>query len=275
MKHQATRFRFTILIAACLGCSSNSLDQTLTLATTTSTRDSGLLEKLLPEFEVQTGIKVKVVAVGSGQALELGRRGDADVLLTHAPNAERQFMADGYGLERHSVMFNDFVLVGPRSDPGDVQGEPSIAVAFNRIADAKSLFVSRDDSSGTHMKEQEIWRQSKIKSKGDWYLQSGSGMAEALRLANQKSAYTLSDRATFLAQQSSLKLVILSEGDPLLRNPYAVMVVSPRKHPHVQSQNAKRFAEFLLETSTQALISKFGKEQFGQALFFVNPSRKE
>lgn len=271
-----TLLRIAMLAVVCLlGCTSNSADQTLTLATTTSTRDSGLLEELLPKFEAKTGILVKVVAVGSGQALELGRRGDADVLLTHAPNAERQFMADGDGLERHSVMFNDFVLVGPRSDPGGVRGEPSIPVAFQRIADTESLFISRDDNSGTHMKEQEIWRRSKIDPAGDWYLQSGSGMAEALRLADQKSAYTLSDRATFLAQRSALELVILSEGDALLRNPYAVMVVNPQKHPHVRIQHAKRFAEFLLEPTTQALISEFGKKQFGQTLFFVERSSKE
>ncbi len=224
---------------------------------------------LVPLFETETGIEVKVVAVGSGQALELGRRGDADVLLTHAPDAEQQFMEEGHGTERHAVMHNDFVLVGPQSDPADVGNQTAITEAFRRIAENQSPFISRGDESGTHMKEKKIWKEGGIVPHGEWYLRAGAGMAAALRMAAEKHAYTLSDRGTFLAQQESLDLTILCEGDPLLQNPYAVIVVSTEKHPGVNQQAVRRFAEFLLSPAIQAIIGEFGIARFGQPLFFA------
>jgi len=263
--------RYIALVALLTGCSAAQQEATLTLATTTSTRDSGLLDVLVPMFEKETGIKVKVVAVGSGQALELGRRGDADVLLTHAPNAEEQFMAEGHGEQRRGVMYNDFVLVGPETDPAGVKDQTSITEAFRRIARRESPFVSRGDESGTHMKEKKVWKEAGIEPQGKWCIQAGTGMAEVLRMASEKGAYTLADRGTFLAQREGLDLVVLSEGDTLLRNPYAVIVVSSEKLPGINAQAARRFSEFLVSPKTQRVIGEFGVEQFGQPLFFPTP----
>ena len=245
--------------------------ESITLATTTSTRDSGLLDELLPLFEKQTGIRVNVVAVGSGQALELGRRGDADLLLTHAPAAEKEFIKQGFGTKRQLVMHNDFVLVGPHSDPAKVLGEPSITTVFRKISEAESGFLSRGDNSGTHMKEKIIWKAAKVAPKGGWYLEGGSGMAQTLRIASEKRAYTLSDRGTFLSQKKHLQLEIVSEGDLLLKNQYAVLTISPKKHPHLNHAAARKFAEFLLTEETQKVIAKFGVKKYGQPLFFRNP----
>ncbi|HUG93014.1 MAG TPA: substrate-binding domain-containing protein [Planctomycetaceae bacterium] len=266
--------RRILLAAIVLGAGScrPAVDQTdsLTLATTTSTRDSGLLDVLVPVFEQETGLRVKVVAVGSGQALELGRRGDADVLLTHAPEAERRFMAEGFGEKRGDVMHNDFVLVGPDHDPAGVRGETSITQAFRRISETGSRFVSRGDESGTHLKEQQIWSEAAVEHGGDWYLSAGTGMAEALRLASHKRAYTLSDRGTWLSQRARLELAVLVEGDALLRNPYAVIVVNPARHPQVHAGAARRFAEFLLSPPARKIIREFGVREFGEPLFFVS-----
>ena len=219
-------------------------------------------------FEAETGIEVKVIAVGSGQALELGRRGDADILLTHAPHAEEQFMDEGHGDQRLPVMHNNFVLVGPPTDPADLGDQTKITEAFRRIAQNESPFISRGDESGTHMKEKMIWSSGQIDPQGEWYVRAGAGMAEALRMASEKRAYTLSDRGTFLTQRDRLDLVILFESEPLLHNPYAVIVVSSAKHPHVNHQAASRFAEFLLSPKVQTVICEFGAERFGQPLFF-------
>ncbi|MHB9078599.1 MAG: ABC transporter substrate-binding protein [Pirellulaceae bacterium] len=255
------------------GCStSTDANPSLTLATTTSTQDSGLLDVLVPLFAKETGIEVKVVAVGSGQALEIGRRGDADVLLTHAPEAEKQFMSDGDGESRREVMYNDFVLVGPKEDPAHVQGQTSIVDALRQIAAAKATFVSRGDESGTHMKEKAIWKQATVTPQGDWYLSAGTGMAATLRLASEKHGYVLADRGTFLSQQEQLELVILGEGDALLRNVYAVIVINPAKHNHLHHSEAQRFADFLSAAGTQELIGKFGADKCGQALFVPLPS---
>ena len=260
---------FAAVVFAIAGCEpAHDQTQTLTLATTTSTRDSGLLKVLVPMFEKETGIEVKVVAVGSGQALELGRRGDADVLLAHAPDAEKQFMAEGYGEQRRGVMHNDFVLVGPQTDPAGIKNQSSITKAFQRIARSKSPFISRGDESGTHMKEKKIWKEASLDPAGKWYVRAGAGMAQALRIASEKRAYTLADRGTFLSQRDRLDLTIHSQGDPLLRNPYAVIVVSSAKHPGLNHQAASRFSEFLLSPKVQRIIAKFGVERFGQPLFF-------
>ena len=226
------------------------------------------MDLLVPMFEKETGIEIKVVAVGSGQALELGRRGDADVLLTHAPDAERQFMADGHAEQRRGVMHNDFVLVGPRTDPAQIKDQTSITEAFRRIAQSESLFISRGDDSGTNMKEMEVWKEAAIEPRGDWYVQGGAGMAVALRIASEKRAYTLADRGTFLSQRDRLDLTIHFEGGPLLHNPYVVIVVSSKKHPGVNQQAASRFLEFLLLPKVQQIIGEFGVEQFGRPLFF-------
>lgn len=246
---------------------------TLTLATTTSTQDSGLLDVLLPLFEKQTQIKVKVIAVGSGQALELGRRGDADVLLAHSPEAEQKFMAEGGGAERRSVMYNDFVLVGPARDPAKVRSQKTIVAALQELARIQATFVSRGDESGTHQKERALWKQAAVEPAGAWYISAGSGMGAVLRMANEKQAYTLTDRGTYLAQRRQLDLALLHAGDAALRNPYSVITVSSAKHPHVQRAAAQRFAQFLVSPAAQKAIGEFGVAKFGQPLFF--PSARD
>jgi tungstate transport system substrate-binding protein len=241
----------------------------ITLATTTSTQDSGLLDVLVPLFRERTGIDVAVVAVGTGQALELGRRGDADALLVHDRPGEDRFMAEGHGDLRRDVMYNDFVLAGPAADPGGLRGTPSIAAAFARIAELRLPFVSRGDESGTHRKELMVWRRAGVEPRGDWYIRAGAGMGQVLRMADQERAHTLSDRATFLALGRGLDLAILSEGDPLLRNPYGVIAVSPAKHPHVRHEGARKFVAFLLSPEAQRTIARFGVDQHGQPLFRV------
>jgi tungstate transport system substrate-binding protein len=265
-----------LLTLTTAGCArSTRPDQGLTLATTTSTQDSGLLDVLLPMFRRQSGIEVKVVAVGTGQALQLGRRGDADVLLVHDPASEEKFMTDGFGVLRQAVMYNDFVVVGPETDPATVRGEKSVTEAFTRIARSRSPFLSRGDESGTHQKEREIWRRANVAPQGDWYIQAGAGMGQVLRMADQKRAYTLSDRATLLAQQQGANLTILSQGDPLLVNRYSVILVSPDKHPHVRYEAARKFADFLLSPKIQRSIADFGTDRYGQPLFFIGAPGRE
>jgi len=277
---------FAFLSWCLLGCSggvdsknSNSVSNrdALTLATTTSTRDSGLLDALIPLFESETGIKVKVIAVGSGQALEMGRRGDADILLTHAPKAEKEFVANGYGTKRTLIMHNDFVIVGPTdgSTNGSVnainEGSNSAAKAFKEIAASEAKFVSRGDDSGTHRKEMALWQAAELQPEGDWYLEAGAGMAAALRIANEKEAYTLTDRGTFLSQQDLLQLSIVLEGDPLLRNQYAAIPVNAERHSHVNAAASEQFVNFLIKPNTQKTIAEHGVKKFGQPLFFPNP----
>jgi tungstate transport system substrate-binding protein len=266
----------TCVVAALLafaGCTWRSPPgQTVTLATTTSVQDSGLLDVLLPLFRERTGVEVKAVAVGTGQALELGRRGDADVLLVHDPDAERRFMDAGHGALRREVMHNDFALVGPPDDPAGVKGQKSIAEAFARVAAREAPFVSRGDESGTHQKEKAIWRRAQVEPHGGWYVRAGAGMAQALRMADEKRAYTLTDRGTFLAQRKGLDLAVLSEGDALLVNTYSVILVNPEKHPHVRRDAAGRFAEFLLSPEGRQTIADFGKDRYGEPLFFPGPA---
>jgi tungstate transport system substrate-binding protein len=264
-----------LLTVTAVGCTrSTPAEQSLTLATTTSTQDSGLLDVLVPMFRKQAGVEVKVVAVGTGQALQLGRRGDADVLLVHDPASEEKFMAEGFGVLRQEVMYNDFVLVGPKDDAAKVQGQKSAAEAFARIASQGSLFISRGDESGTHQKERQIWRQAEVDPQGDWYIRAGAGMSQVLRMADQKQAYTLSDRGTYLAQGQGIGLSILLQGDPLLVNRYSVIVVNPEKHPHVHHQAARKFAAFLLSQEVQGKIAAFGADRYGQPLFFAGRPEK-
>lgn len=239
----------------------------LILATTTSTQDSGLLDDLLPRFEKATGLRVKTIAVGSGEALAMGRRGDADVLLVHSKAAEDEFMAGGFGALRLDVMYNDFVLVGPPSDPAGVRGR-TILDSLRRISGAGALFASRDDRSGTHARELDLWKKAGIDPKGKaWYVATGQGMGETARIASEKKAYTLADRGTFLALRKTLDLAVLVEGDASLRNSYRVLVVSPEKHPKVRAAAARRFAEWLVSDEAQRAIGAFGRERFGQPLF--------
>jgi tungstate transport system substrate-binding protein len=242
--------------------------QTLTLATTTSTQDSGLLDYILPDFESEYNTKVDVIAVGTGQALQLGEDGNADVLLVHARAREDAFMDAGHGVRREDVMYNDFVIVGPESDPAGIQGMTDAAQAFQKIAEAQAPFVSRGDDSGTHTKEKAIWEAAGIEPSGDWYISAGQGMGAVLTLANEQQAYTLSDRATYLARTlEGTELVIEVEGDPVLFNPYGVMAVNPDKSPEINNELANTFIDWLISVPVQEKISQYGIEEFGSPLF--------
>lgn len=242
----------------------------LILATTTSTQDSGLLDVLVPMFEDEHGYSVKTIAVGSGQALRLGREGEADVLLSHSPDAEEEFVAGGYSESRAPVMYNDFVIVGPASDPAGVAGAGSAGEAFQRIAGAEAIFVSRGDGSGTHVKELALWSAAGIEPSGSWYQEAGLGMGAVLTVTNDRRGYTLSDRGTFLAQRGNFDLEILFEGDEALFNQYHVIVVNPDLHSAINVEGARAFAEFIRSADAQAIISTFGVEEFGQPLFVPN-----
>ncbi|NLE76038.1 MAG: solute-binding protein [Chloroflexi bacterium] len=240
----------------------------LILATTTSTQDSGLLDVILPEFTKQSGIQVDVIAVGTGQSLKLGEDGNADVVLVHARASEDAFMAAGHGVRREDVMYNDFVIVGPEADPAGIKGQADAAQALKMIADAKAPFVSRGDESGTHVKEKAVWAKAAIEPAGDWYISAGQGMGAVLTMADEQQAYTLSDRATYLARTlEGTELVILMEGDPILFNPYGVMAVNPSKGPHIKADFATQFIDWLVSLPTQELISTFGVDKFGAPLF--------
>jgi len=243
----------------------------LILATTTSTYDSGLLDYLLPAFKEETGIQVGVVAVGTGQALEMGRNGDADVLLVHAPAQEEAFVAEGHGVDRRAVMYNDFVIVGPEEDPAGIVGTANAAAAFARIAEARAPFVSRGDDSGTHMKEKAVWEAVGVVPEGEWYISAGQGMGGVLTMAEELGAYTLTDRGTYLSRMAEgYSLPILVEGDPLLFNPYHVMAVNPETHPGVDYAAARRFIEWLTSLETQARIAAFTHAGTGHPLFTPN-----
>ncbi len=245
------------------------------LATTTSTQDSGLLDVLIPLFERQSPYRVKTIAVGSGQALQMGRDGNADMLLVHSPAAEKAFMEAGYGLDRRPVMHNDFILLGPASDPAGAAQADNVAEALRRIASTGSLFYSRGDDSGTHKMELNLWQKAAIQPAGDWYQETGQGMGATLKIASERQAYTLSDRGTYLANRQQLELIIVFEGDPALLNVYHVITVNPAGHPAVNLEGARAFAEFLVSAETQAIIGQFGVERFGQPLFFPDANKKE
>jgi tungstate transport system substrate-binding protein len=247
------------------------------LATTTSTRDTGLLDSLVPVFERRTGYRVKVVAVGSGQALEMGRRGDADVVLSHAPEAERVLVDSGYFVRRRLVMHNEFLIVGPPSDPAGIRGMRDAAAAFRRIAGRRALFVSRGDASGTHKREQMLWRKAGIAvPRGQpWYVESGHGMGETMQIASEKRAYTLADIGTYLAWRAKLELVPLVEGDPELYNVYHVLELNPRNAPRINLAGGTAFADFLVAPETQRLIGAFGRARWGRSLFVPDAGRPD
>ena len=238
------------------------------LATTTSTENSGLLTAILPDFTEKTGITAEVVAVGTGQALSLGESGDADVLLVHARAREDAFMEAGHGSRREDVMYNDFVILGPPQDPAGIAGMQDAAAAFAAVAATQAPFVSRGDDSGTHTKEKAIWESAGIEPAGDWYISAGQGMGAVLTMADEEQAYTLSDRATYLARTlAGTELEILVEGDPVLFNPYGVIAVNPAKGDHIKADEATQFIDWLISLPTQKLIAEFGIEEFGDPLF--------
>jgi tungstate transport system substrate-binding protein len=247
----------------------------LILATTTSTQDSGLLDVLIPDFEQRTGYTVQTVAVGSGEAMKMGQQCNADVLLVHSPSAEKDFMTNNYGSDRRLVMHNDFVIVGTSADPAGIKGLASSVDAFTKIADAKSPFITRGDASGTNTKELAIWKSANITPAGLWYIESGQGMGATLKIASEKAAYTLSDRATFLANQSTLQLEILVEGDASLLNIYHVIVVNPANCPTVNNTGAIAFADYVVSPASQSSIGSFGVEKYGQALFTPDAGKDE
>lgn len=250
-------------------------EKTIILATTTSTQDSGLLDVLIPVFEKKTGYFVKTIAVGSGQAMTMGKKGEADVLLVHSPAAEKTFVEEGYGINRRLVMHNDFIIVGPSADPAKIKGMKSALEAMKKIASSKSLFISRGDNSGTHAKEKTIWKQAGLKYEGEkWYQETGAGMGQTLNVAAEKNGYTITDRATYLALKKNLKLDLLVEGDAILLNIYHVIEVNPAKWPKVNAKGGKAFADFMVAKETQDIIKTFGVAKFGAPLFFPDAGKK-
>jgi tungstate transport system substrate-binding protein len=248
---------------------------TVILSTTTSTQDSGLLDVLVPLFEKQTGYTVKTISVGTGQALALAARGEADVTLAHAPGQERKYVADGKMHSRRLVMYNDFLLIGPESDPAKVKGDKSVVAALKKIADGQARFVSRGDKSGTHTLELGLWKAAGVTPAAPWYIESGQGMGATLSIANDRQAYTLTDRATLLAFVRRVDLKPMVEGDKLLLNIYSVMEVNPANGPRVNAVGGKAFADFMLTPDTQAVIKTFGVDKYGQPLFVPIAGKKD
>jgi len=264
-----------IVLGVAAAAAPGPASRTVILSTTTSTQDSGLLDVLVPIFERQTGLTLKTVSVGTGQALALAARGEADVVLVHAPPLERKYVEEGKLTKRRLVMVNDFVVVGPESDPARIRGEKRAADALAKIAAAGARFVSRGDKSGTHVLEQSLWKQAGVTPAAPWYIESGQGMGATLGLADDRRAYTLTDRATYLAFGRRVALTTLVEGDRALLNVYSVLEVNPANGPRVNAGGGKAFADFLLAPQTQAVIRTFGVDRFGQPLFVPIAGRKE
>lgn len=247
-------------------------ERSFILATTTSTQDSGLLDYLLPIFKEKTGITVNVVAKGTGAALELAKNGDADGVLVHAKSQEEAFVAEGFAKERFDVMYNDFIIVGPESDPaGLIANAPNDPIkAFELLSKTKSTFISRGDESGTHTKEKAYWKEANITPEGEWYVSAGTGMGAVLQMADEKQGYTLTDRATYLSMKDKLDLVIVTEKNDKMYNQYGVMMVNPDKYPDVKAAEVQEFMDWILSDEGQELIAGFGMEEFGQSLFVPN-----
>ena len=269
-------FMLVLLVVLLGGCSSTPDNPNLILATTTSTQDSGLLDVLIPLFEEQTGYVVQTVAVGTGAALKMAEEGNADVLLVHAPASEKALMEAGWGKDRMLVMHNDFVIVGPAADPAGIKGTATAVEAFQKIADAGATFITRGDDSGTNKMEISLWGQTTADPTGQaWYVDSGQGMGATLTIASEKQAYTLTDRATYLANKANLDLEILVEGDAALLNVYHVITVNPDKWPESNYKGAQAFAKFMTDPATQKIIGEFGVENFGQPLFFPDADKTD
>jgi tungstate transport system substrate-binding protein len=280
MRGHSHRHALLALVSIGLGLSADlwaagPANPTVILATTTSTRDSGLLDVLLPVFEKKTGYVVKTIAVGTGQSLAMGKRGDADIVMTHAPEAEKPLVDEGWLTHRVQFMHNDYVLVGPADDPARIAGVKGAAAALRQIAEVKATFVSRGDDSGTHKQERALWKVIGLSPTDTWYLEAGQGMGATLRIASEKQGYTLTDRATYLSLQKTLGSQILLEGDSLLLNKYSVMLVNPAKHSKVNADGAKALHKWLLTDEARTLIQDYGKDRFGQPLFFLDPVKPE
>lgn len=264
-----------VLLSALGAPASVPAGQAVILSTTTSTQDSGLLDVLAPLFEKRTGYAVKTISVGTGQALALAARGEADVCLVHAPDSERKYVADGLLLNRRLVMHNDFLIVGPAGDPAGIRGMASAVEAVRRVAEAKAPFVSRGDNSGTHQLEKKLWQEANVEPAGAWYLQAGQGMGATVVIASEKQAYTLTDRATYLAFRKRLQLVSLVEKDRVLLNIYSVLEPNPSRLSRINAAAGKAFADFLVSKEAQDIIRTFGVEQFGEPLFFPDAGKRE
>lgn len=270
----AILFLFVLLLGACVPAAPDNPN--LILATTTSTQDSGLLDVLVPLFEAESGYTVQTVAVGTGAALKMAEEGNADVLLVHAPSSEIALMEAGWGKDRLLVMHNDFVIVGPADDPAGIKGTATAVESFQKIFDSSSTFISRGDDSGTNKMELSLWGKTNSDPEGaEWYVESGQGMGATLTIASEKLAYTLTDRATYLANQGNLSLETLVEGDPALLNVYHVMTVNPDKWPKANYDGALAFAKFMTSSDTQAVIKDFGVDKFGQPLFFPDADKTD
>jgi tungstate transport system substrate-binding protein len=259
------------LLAGLLSASAAFAAEFIVVQSTTSTQNSGLFEEILPKFTEKTGIQVRVVAVGTGQALKNARNGDGDVLLVHAKSSEEKFVAEGYGVKRSDLMYNDFVIVGPKSDPAGVRGMRDATAALAKLAEARATFASRGDDSGTHKKELRLWKQTEVdpvKASGTWYRETGSGMGATLNTAAGLGAYTMSDRATWIAFKNKGDLKILVEGDERLFNQYGIILVNPDKHPHVKAKAGQMFIDWLLGDEGQRAIGSYRMN--GQQLFFPN-----
>ena len=266
-----TLYALTILLASVLIANSHAEQPSILVQSTTSTQNSGLYEYLLPLYEEETGINVNVVAVGTGQAIRNARMGDADVLLVHSKKDEEAFVQQGFGVERYDLMYNDFVIVGPRNDPAYIKSSKNVITAFKKIWLAGAIFVSRGDDSGTHKKELSIWKKAEIDVRafsGRWYREAGSGMGATLNTAVAMEAYTLVDRATWISFKNKKQFEIMSENDPILFNQYGVIVVNPNKHPHVKYQLAKNFVDWLVSDKGQNAIARF--QVHSQQLFYPN-----
>jgi tungstate transport system substrate-binding protein len=261
------------LVMFALVCGASAQERTITVASTTSTEQSGLFGYLLPRFTSASGIGVKVVAVGTGQALDIGRRGDADVVFVHDKVSEAKFLAEGFGVKRFEVMYNDFVVIGPKADPAHIAGEKDVAEALRKIAAAKAVFVSRGDRSGTHEAELRLWKEAGVDLaavKGDWYREIGQGMGAALNMASSSNAYLLADRGTWLSFKNRGELAVLTEGDRRLFNQYGVMLVNPAKHAGVKARDGQAFIDWLVSAEGQKTIADY--KVGGEQLFFPNAS---
>jgi tungstate transport system substrate-binding protein len=265
---------FSILVLSGAVSGQEPKKKDVILATTTSTVDSGLLDLLVPIFEKKTGYRVKTIAVGTGQALAMGEKGEADVLLVHAPQAEKKLLDKGIARNYRLVMHNDFIIIGPAEDPEKIKGKSPVD-AFKSIFESGAVFVSRGDDSGTNKMERALWKKAGLDPKqSKWYLESGQGMGATILMASEKRAYTLSDRGTYLSQKPNINLDILCEGDPSLKNIYHVMEINPAKFSKVNADGAKAFGDFMTSPETQLLIGEFGKDKFGQPLFFPDAGKQ-
>ncbi|MBI5826015.1 MAG: substrate-binding domain-containing protein [Chloroflexi bacterium] len=265
---------FFIVLLFLAACSTSAPAKSILLVSTTSTQDSGLLDVLLPAFTEQTGIQVGLISTGSGQALKIAQEGNADVILLHSPAAEKEFVDNGFGMDRRLVMHNDFVVVGPAPDPAALRSQPTVVDSFNAIFSSASTFVSRADESGTHVKEMSIWNGAGLDPVNQsWYLETGQGQGATLTIASEKQGYALTDRGTFLAYKANLDLVILFENDPALLNVYHVITVNPEKWPQVNVEGAQAFADFITSPEGQNIIREFGVREYGQPLFFPDANQ--